>query len=162
MKPSLLLILIVLTAVSTSVAQHTDTSAISVVKRDQWIHEKTQELRKFRPDTTIATVIFQNQVLEDWHKLSCRVMKSGIIRLDDGSWIYITTTSGHENKEIGDVSMAVDHKKNIYKNFGHVCGGIIHFETTQLSALKKPADFFRYFVSDTDSAAWEKVKSVRQ
>jgi hypothetical protein len=41
---------------------------------------------------------------------------------------------------------------------GHVCGGIIHFETTQLTKLKETSDFFKFFICDTDSASWEKVE----
>jgi hypothetical protein len=95
---------------------------------------------------------------EDWQKLSCRVTKQGIIKLSNGIWIFIKTNSSHENEEIGDVSMAIDNKQNVFKNDGHVCGGIIHFQTSLLKELKSTSDFFKYFVSDTDSAAWVKIQ----
>ena len=158
MKNLVLSFAIILTTFSISYAQHTDASLISVEKRDQWINKTSQELKNFIPDTILTSITIDRYVWDEGQKISCRVSENGIIRLDDGGWIYITTTSGHQNIEIGDISMAVDHKKNIYKNFGHVCGGIIHFESTQLTELTKTADFFKYFFSDTDSAAWEKVK----
>lgn len=139
-------------------AQHSDISEVSVKKQNKWIQVTIRELKKFSPDSTISLVILDEYVWEEGKKLSCRVIKSGILRLENGGWIYFKTTSSHEDKEIGDVSMAIDHKKNIYKNMGHVCGGIIHFETTQLTELRETSDFFQFFVGDTDSAKWEKVK----
>ena len=154
---SFVLSLLMLVTINLANAQHSDPSQVSAEKQNRWISETTRVLRNFSPDSTIAPVTIDKYVWENGQKISCRVIKSGIIRLENGSWIYITTTSSHENQEIGDVSMAVDDKKNIYKNMGHVCAGIIHFETTQLTELKNTADFFKYFVNDTDDAGWEKV-----
>ena len=149
--------LVCLSIITISIAQHSGESKISEKKRDKWIQKTTQELRKFSPDSLTPKIMIDFASYEDWQKLSCRVMKTGIIKLNNGDWIYIKTSSSHENEEIGDVSMAIDNKKDIYKNEGHVCGGIINFETSLLSELKITSDFFKYFVSDTDSSKWVKT-----
>ena len=88
---------------------------------------------------------------------SVRVKKEGWIDLPGENWIYIVTASAHDSPEIGDLSLAIDNHQSIYLNNGHVCGGIINFESRQLRELKTSQDFFRYFVSDTDYEAWERV-----
>lgn len=149
---------LILATISFSFAQHSDVSEVSAMKQDKWIQETIREFNSFSPDSSVTAIIIDQNIWDDGQKLSCRIVKCGILRLDNGGWIYFKTTSSHENKEIGDVSMAVDDKKNIYKNMGHVCGGIIHFETTQLTKLKETSDFFKFFICDTDSASWEKVE----
>jgi len=52
----------------------------------------------------------------------------------------------------------MDNRKNLYYNEGHVCGGIIHFETTRLKELKTSKEFFTNFVSDTDGMIWKRIK----
>ena len=141
-----------------TVAQHSGESKISVKKRDAWIRETTIELRQFSPDSLTPRIMLDFASYENWQKLSCRVTKNGIIKLNNGDWIYIRTNSSHENEEIGDISMAIDNNKDVFKNEGHVCGGIINFETNLFSELKTTSDFFKYFVSDTDSATWEKIR----
>jgi hypothetical protein len=43
-------------------------------------------------------------------------------------------------------------------NEGHVCGGIIHFETGKIRELKTSREFFKHFVSDTDGAGWKRIR----
>ena len=150
--------LVCLSIITISIAQHSGESKISEKKRDKWIQQTTQELRKFSPDSLTPKIMIDFASYEDWQKLSCRVTKQGMIKLSNGDWIYIRTNSSHENEEIGDVSIAIDDKKDVFKNDGHVCGGIIHFETSLLKELTSTSDFFKYFVSDTDSAAWVKIQ----
>jgi hypothetical protein len=158
MKKIFLSMGICLSIITISVAQHSGESKISVKKRDAWIRETTMELMQFSPDSLTSHIILAYSAYEDWQKLSCRVTKNGIIRLNNGDWIYIRTNSSHENEEIGDISMAIDNNKDVFKNEGHVCGGIINFETNLFSELKTTSDFFKYFVSDTDSATWERIR----
>lgn len=157
MKKVVLLLVMMFPIFTVTVAQHSSNSKISVKNRETWIMETTDELRKFSPDSLTPPIILSYSAYEDWQKLFCRVTKNGIIKLNSGDWIYIRTNSSHENEEIGDISIAIDSNKDIFKNEGHVCGGIINFETNLFSELKTTSDFFKYFVSDTDSATWEKI-----
>jgi hypothetical protein len=157
MKKIFLSMVICLSIITISIAQHSGELKISKKKRDKWIKETTRELKEFSPDSLTPSIILSYSAYEDWQKLFCRVTKNGIIKLNSGDWIYIRTNSSHENEEIGDISIAIDSNKDIFKNEGHVCGGIINFETNLFSELKTTSDFFKYFVSDTDSATWEKI-----
>ena len=156
-KEIILLCLVLLAAICTSHAQGTLNSKIKLEERDKWIKETSKDLKNFKPDSTIKIIADELIDMVDFKKISFRVINNGIIKLNNGDWIYITTNSSHENEAIGDISLAIDNSKTIFKNEGHVCGGIIHFETSQITELQTSADFFKYFVGDSDSKGWKKL-----
>ena len=43
----------------------------------------------------------------------------------------------------------------VFVNAGHVCGGIVHFETKDVILSADADDFFSRFHSDTDDERWE-------
>lgn len=143
---------------SSSLAQHADNSLIIIEKRNDWLKNKKNELLKFQPDNYNNKLMVKEIVIGNTTKLSVRVKQEGLIDLNNGKWIFIVTNSSHNDQEIGDVSLAIDNKKKIYYNPGHICGGIIHFETKKLKKLSTTKEFFDYFICDTEGAAWEKFK----
>lgn len=137
----------------TCYAQHSDNSLIVDEKRNNWLEIQKNELQDFKPvETTNRLEIKKTK------KLSVRVKKDGLIELKNRKWIYIITNSSHTDPEIGDISLAIDNRKNVYYNAGHICGGIIHFETKKLTKLNRPKEFFDYFICDIEGSTWQKIK----
>jgi hypothetical protein len=139
-------------------AQHTDLSRIDPEKRKEWINAICQQLQKIKPETIPGSLPVEQKAFEDYFRLSVRVNKEGLIVLPCKNWIYIISSSAHEDPETGDISLAIDHKKKIFMNEGHVCGGIIHFETDKIRELKTSREFFKHFVSDTDEEGWKRIR----
>ena len=138
--------------------QHADVSSINETLRKHWINSAIDSLKHFTPGMNQTLISLKKIEQSNKIKLSIRVKKEGLLKISNKKWIYIKTSSSHDNQAIGDVCLAMDDNKNIYVNYAHVCGGIIHFETTAIDDLKKTRDFFRYFVSDVDSSKWEKLE----
>ena len=152
---ALILAIILLNLVSS--AQDSDPSKISAEKRELLIQETARSLKNFSPDSTVKVIAQMTTDRSGGKLIYYKVRNSGIIRLNNGDWIYIMTGSSHDNEEVGDFSLAVDNKKNIYLNEDHVCGGIIRFETDKIPELNKTAEFFKYFVSDYNAMGWRKM-----
>ena len=155
-KQIILSFMLLLVVIFRSNAQESENSNISPEKRNKWIKETAKELKNFKPDTSVKVILPYILDAGETKKLAYKVNKSGIINLNNGDWVYIITHSSHQDEEIGDVSLAVDNKRHIFINEDHVCGGVIRFETDQITELKKSSDFFKYFVSDTASKGWDK------
>jgi hypothetical protein len=152
---------ILLVSLMNLTAQVTDGSKNIPVQREKWIEESVSELGKFIPDSSVKLIAPYLIDQEDAKKLYFKVNKEGMIKLENGDWIYIITHSGHENEEIGDLCLAIDNKKDVYINESHVCGGVIRFESSGLTELKSTDDFFLNFESDTDSKRWDKLLSLK-
>ncbi len=139
-------------------AQHADPSRVVPEKREAWIQNTIQQLRKIRPDTVSNRIAVEQKSFDDYFRLSVRINKEGLINLPEREWIYIITSSAHDNPETGDISLAIDRHGRLYQNNGHVCGGIITFETDKIKKVKSSRQFFKHFVSDTDGEKWKKIK----
>ena len=148
--------LFLVAVVFVSNAQETENSKISPEKRDKWAKETAAGLMIFQPDSSVRVISPDILYTGEKNKISYRINKKSLIRLNNGGWIFIVPHSSHDDEEIGDLSLAVDHNKNIYICDAHVCGGIIHFETDQITELKETSEFFKYFISETDSKGWSK------
>jgi hypothetical protein len=72
------------------------------------------------------------------------------VTFPNGDNLYFLVHSGHENESIGDLSLAIDQQGRLYKNEGHVCGGLIHFYTTEKGSLETADNFIHNMKSDTD------------
>lgn len=89
----------------------------------EWINATANELLNINPDISYKKAAVKATETDNGVRLSVRIMKEGgWINLPKGNWIYIVTTSAHNNPEIGDISLAIDNRKNIYFNAVHVCG----------------------------------------
>lgn len=108
------------------------------------------ELIKFKPndDTPLADL---NYGIKDYDKepiysLYCDPGKA-LIKLKNGDWIYIIIVSSWHDDEDGDapeITLAIDNKGNLWRNGGHVCGGI-GFKSENKKAPISAEDFFNRF-----------------
>jgi hypothetical protein len=142
----------------TLVGQHNDVSLINKEARKLWKDSTVVILKNFHPDKAQEPTSVEVKEFDNSRILSVRVTGNAFIPMDRGKWVYIVSVSSHDSPETGDLSLAIDHRGNIWLNEGHVCGGIIHFETNRLKSLSNSRQFFRYFVSDTDSSPWIRAK----
>ena len=135
--------------------QHADTSQVIPGVREQWLERTRQEMVNFHSDTCRKTIEPEITDLgEEYYSCSYRLQGPGMIRISAEEWIYLVASSAHDNPEVGDITLGMDQKKRFYINEGHVCGGIIHFQSLERIELKTSKQFFKHFVSDTDSAGW--------
>lgn len=139
-------------------AQHTDPYQIVPEKRDSFIQTAIIHLKQFTSDTIIQQLLLEEVSFEDYFRLKVRINGTGLLILPAKNRIYFSTSSSHDNPETGDITLALDQSGNIYQNNGHVCGGIISFETGDISKLRNSRQFFRYFVSDTDGEGWYRIR----
>jgi hypothetical protein len=153
------IILFVLPVVSLH-GQHGDPAGIVPEAREQWLANARKEMSGFRPDT--CTNIIDPDITdlgEEYYACSYRLKDPGMIRISGKEWIYMIPSSSHDNPEVGDITLAMDRKERFYINEGHICGGIIHFQSLRKIDLKTSRQFFKYFTSDTDSLPWKKIKN---
>jgi hypothetical protein len=136
--------------------QHNDQNRIDAEKRAASIEQMILDLKKISPDETTESLIFKEIKLENGSKYSIRLIEKGFLRLSNTDWIYFLSSSSHKNPEVGDITLAIDSKGIIFQNNGHVCGGIIHFETYKTGIPESSDAFFEYYESDTDGIRWEK------
>ena len=85
---------------------------------------------------------------------SFRIKPFSIIKFSSGIEIKLNHHSNHVNPDVGDLTIAITSDGIVYYNLGHVCGGMIHFESKTVMPPHNPKDFFETFVSDTDNKAW--------
>jgi hypothetical protein len=142
-------------------SQHHKQSDVNNEKRTAAIKQMVLDLTNFFPDRFTDSLIFKEVKSENGNKHSIRLIEKGILRLSTADWIYFLSSSSHNNPEIGDITLAIDSKGNIFQNNGHVCGGIIHFETTKNGIPTNSEAFFKFFESDTDGVKWEIYKNQK-
>ncbi|GAB1307523.1 hypothetical protein KH5_02060 [Urechidicola sp. KH5] len=126
-----------------------------------WVNDKIELLKKVEIDT----VIYQAKSVQfkEEEKIRQRYIlrKSGSIQFASGDWIYIYIQSKHDNKSIGDISLAIDNNGKLYYNKGHVCGDI-GFEAISENGYTTSEDFFSYFNDVMDDIPWERITSKTQ
>jgi hypothetical protein len=133
-------------------------SRINLEKREQWIDGVTQNLAGKKDADNYETIMFQeykseeNQYYKKYIKLSND--KPYKLVFSDGSFLVFTCHSVYDSPEIGDITIAVNEKNIVYKNEGHICGGMISFVTFQNKEVTTSHDFIRNFKSDTDFKSW--------
>jgi len=127
-------------------------------KRNSWIKKSVDSLFVLSVRDSVEISSPKIIDLPDLKMISYRINRLGRIVFPEGDSILIFLHSAHEDMEIGDVSLAIKSDKSIYVNFGHVCGGIIHFMHLSAAIPMKPINFFETFYADTDDAKWMKWK----
>ncbi|KAF0129833.1 MAG: hypothetical protein FD155_2077 [Bacteroidetes bacterium] len=138
--------------------QHDNAHKLDYKQREIKKNEIIQTLKAFKPnDQTAVLELKETEIDYQTIKKSIRVIGEGFLQLNEATWIYFVSFSSHKDANIGDMTLAIDNIGNMYQNDGHVCGGIIHFETFDRSAIKNPEHFFHLFKSDTDDLGWSKI-----
>ncbi len=138
-------------------SQHHNHSQINGDIRLAAIDQMVKELKNILPDETHESLSFEKIRQENGIKYSIRLFEKGFLRLSGTDWIYFLSSSAHNNPDVGDITLAIDSKGKIFENSGHVCGGIIHFETVKIGVPATSNDFFEFYESDTDGVKWKKL-----
>jgi hypothetical protein len=135
-------------------------SQVSAKKRNKWMKEQSVKLNNFQPiATTEKAEIRENELMDgSGTRLSVEIRNKGYLVTKDNGWIYFVAHSAHENPKVGDITLAIDHNKNIFMYTGHVCGGYISFGSEHLKEINNVHDFFQYFTTDEKNDGWKKVK----
>lgn len=159
MKPKFIFFFILIVWVPwPSSAQHQDETLINQDVRRAWKDSAFSELKLFQPEMAEEHASFTEKYIENMRILSIRVQGNVFVPVGRRNWIYMFSVSSHDSPQTGDMTLAIDQQKRIYLNEGHVCGGIIHFETSKLRSIKRSRQFFRHFVSDVDQVAWIRIQ----
>ena len=87
--------------------------------------------------------------------ISYRIKGPSGIRCANGDLIYLLPHSSHENPEIGDVCLGFTKNRKIFVNFGHICGGMVHYVSQKGEIPQNASAFFRDFKADTDDMPWQ-------
>jgi hypothetical protein len=123
-------------------------------KRNKWVQVTATKLRDTKNSDNYQELVINEVSHEDYYKASYRLIGTGMIKFEDGSYLKLMSSSTHTNKKIGDITLAVNEQGDVYINQGHICGSIIHFETIQRNLPKTALEFLTNFTSDTDSEPW--------
>lgn len=158
MKKTAFYLVVLLFSINISgLSQHANHSLIDESKRKARIEEVIAELRDYSPDETTESLSFQEKIIENGHKYSVRIIEKGFVRLSNTEWVYFISESSHKNPEVGDITLAIDSHGCVFKNYGHVCGGIVHFESYTSGIPQKSHAFFENYECDTDESKWMKL-----
>ncbi len=137
---------------------NSDNLKINPLKRQQWTVETVSRLKDYKISTNDQPIQVDEINIEDYFQLSYRINGQGLIKFQDGSWVYLISNSIHNNSEVGDLTIAIDSQGNKYTNDGHICGGLIHFVSKDKIPVEHADHFFKYFKSGTDDQQWKEIK----
>lgn len=154
MRVSFFLICFLFTAFSDLSAQH-DKKEVNEQAQKAWIKNTLLKHSSIHLDS-LPIVEPDIRILPDFSRCSYRLSENSRIIFKDKSWAAIYINSSHSDKVVGDICILVSSKKKKYVNFGHICGGIIHFESKIGTIPENIKDFVQRFVSDTDKSGWMK------
>lgn len=138
-----------------SFAQHNETEVNKEIQK-KWINETIMYLKKHDSLQLMDLAEPKISSTPEFNRISYRIINKGKIHCSGGEWIYITMHSIHEDKEIGDICLAISDKGKLFVNYGHVCGGIVHFIDKSAKIPEDANDFFDRFVSDINEDKWVK------
>lgn len=131
-------------------------------KRLEWIDKSIEYLAKVSNDEQLPIAAFNAYELEGGATVQrLRVMKEARVEFANGDRISFISNSSHDDEQVGDICVAMDHQGKIFFNEGHVCGGLINFENNASVAPKSSAEFFRNFKSGTDNKPWKAYRRLQ-
>lgn len=133
---------------------HGRKAVIHELKRKSWIEETVDSLMNKNEDD-FPKLMMNELIHEDFYKASYRLLEKGVINFKDGGYLKLMSTSAHSIAEIGDITLAVNEIGEVFVNQGHICGGVIHFETHDRGKTHAALDFLNSFQSDTDDESWQ-------
>lgn len=134
-------------------AQHTD-NKINKAMQQQWIENTIVELKKSDAFSSFKPIKADIKSFPEYSLVSYRIYGKVRLQCADGEWIYFKSNSSHTNSEVGDVCLAISDKGKVYVNYGHICGGIVHFNDKSNQTPRDANDFFTRFNSDIDNQPW--------
>jgi hypothetical protein len=124
-------------------------------QRQQWIKAGGAVLKAKEPGDCRSSLDQRVVDFEGYRMISYTLRsEEGCITFPNGDWLYLLAHSTHRSEAIGDITLAIDHHGRLYRNEGHICGGVITFFTDEQASIGSVADFVRYCKSDTDDQSW--------
>ena len=156
---SLFLLILFVNISFESDAQHWLNKSVVPEKQKKWIAENIVLLKKIKPDKSLDTAQIYQLDFVDSVGLAVYVSDKALVKTTGKGWIYVIAHSEHDDKAVGDIALAIDNKKKIYKNVSHVCGGVVVYQASHFKELKKTDDFFKYFTNNAGGdGRWKRVK----
>jgi hypothetical protein len=141
----------------------TKNGAINPELRQRWMEKTVEKLQEIDAGTCLQSLERRVVDLDDFFMVAYRLNgPEGCIEFPNGDWVYMVAHSLHDNPAIGDITIAIDNHQRLYKNEGHVCGGIINFYTGSEEDLLGAGDFFGNFMSDCDDCKWYRINQDLQ
>ncbi|MBC7886101.1 MAG: hypothetical protein H7X99_11545 [Saprospiraceae bacterium] len=133
-------------------------NVINQQKRTEWIISRAL-MMKMNQDNNAESFIKPTFIqMPDYSVIDFRIQEGSKVICSNKEVIRFSVHSSHEDAEIGDVSVGMDMDDNLYVNYGHVCGGMVHFESFSSKHPESAEAFFTTFVSNTDDEKWHKIK----
>ena len=145
--------MLLLSALSTALAQApgadpTNLTGWASYPRHPWVLQTLNMLKAFEPgsDSPLSEVGEHTYSLRG-SKRQCTSygirgnLGEAYIPFSSNDWVYIRVHSHHRHDRLTDLSLAIDARGNVYKNFGHVCGGIRFANTNEYSDVMKAFGF---------------------
>jgi hypothetical protein len=156
---SLLTGLLCFTLISQAIPQHTANQEVVEAKQNRWIKKAVRQLKNDFGTMNCDNPIDPSVVdIEGLYLKAYRLNgPEGCIYFPNGDWILMISHSMHDDPAIGDVTLAIDRRQQIFINKGHVCGGIINFYIDAETEIISSQDFFKHFMSDCDDCKWNKL-----
>jgi hypothetical protein len=139
---------------------NSDNIKINALKKQQWTGEKVSRLMEYKISTNDQPIQVDEINIEDYFQLSYRINGQGLIKFQDGSWVYLISNSNHNNSKVGDLTIAIDDQGNKYTNDGHICGGLVHSASKDKIPVEHADHFLKYFKSDADDQQWKEIKII--
>ncbi len=134
-----------------------DSILIDKLRQYEWIKKQADTLKYVVQTKQKINISEPNIInLDDLKSISYRTMGLTAIRCKNKETVFISSHSSHMDHSIGDITVAIDYRKNIYINKGHICGGIINFKRLKPRIAESAIKFFKEFYSDTDDEKWER------
>lgn len=136
---------------------HLSPESIDSTKRIAWIeHSIDSLLRNFSNIDLKKVEIYQRQREEQLY-LTCRIINAGYITAGIDT-CYLFLFSSHQNPAVGDVIIAISDKRKVYVNNGHVCGGIVHFQSFKISKPSSFQEFIAHFSPEISPSIWRQYR----
>jgi len=148
------MVLLMAAFLCTSMQQH-ESEPLSKRKQKAWIREMKKDLARASVDANLPLIEPAVVNVKDYQSVTYRVQARSKIICTNGDWLVIHPHSSHQADEVGDICLALTDKGKFYVNYGHVCGGIIHFQSLDTIKPASAEDFISRFRSDTDDKAWK-------
>lgn len=89
-----------------------------------------------------------------------KLNSKGIIRFKNRSWVKMVSHSSHADKKIGDLTLVMTNKGEVFINRGHICGGTIRFYTHFKIRRLTVAKFLKHYLDETDDFPFVYVMKV--
>lgn len=133
--------------------------------RNLWVENAIKYMVSELDISTCENIHIKEYISEehDYYKQYIKLDVENISKLifEDGSYLIFNSQSVYNDREIGDITLAINENNLVYMNDGHVCGGLINFIDLNKNKIKSSHDFIRYFKSETENKGWVILRKAK-